>query len=168
MHQHHGAEPTPCTFGGVTPILPVRNLEAAIEYYVNVLGFKTDFIGPGRFASVSRDRCALFLSEGDQGNPGVWVWIGVNDVETVLTELRSRGCEVRHPPTNYSWAYEMQLEDPDGNVLRVGSEPRADRPDADSWRDMHGDLWRRSQTGEWSVVEPGRPRRVRRSVRRVK
>jgi len=28
------------------------------------------------------------------------------------------------PPQNYSWAYEFRVEDPDGNVLRVGSEPR--------------------------------------------
>jgi hypothetical protein len=25
-------------------------------------------------------------------------------------------------PTKYPWALEMQLEDPDGNVLRIGSE----------------------------------------------
>jgi hypothetical protein len=29
-------------------------------------------------------------------------------------------------PTNYSWAVEMQIEDPDGNVLRLGSEPRTE------------------------------------------
>lgn len=33
------------------------------------------------------------------------------------------GVPVRMPPTNYPWALEMHLEDPDGNVLRLGSEP---------------------------------------------
>jgi predicted enzyme related to lactoylglutathione lyase len=141
------------TLGGVTPILPVRQLEASINFYVKVLGFSVDFVGPGRFASVSRDRCHLFLCENCQGNPGVWVWIGVDDVERLLEECRTKGIEARHPPTNYSWAYEMQLEDPDGNVLRVGSEPRSDRPEADSWRDMHGVRWTRSAEGEWSRVD---------------
>ena len=35
-----------------------------------------------------------------------------------------RGAPIRLPPTNFSWALEIQVEDPDGNVLRFGSEPR--------------------------------------------
>jgi hypothetical protein len=34
----------------------------------------------------------------------------------------------------------MQVEDLDGNVLRVGCEPRPDRPFG-PWRDMRGDFW---------------------------
>jgi catechol 2,3-dioxygenase-like lactoylglutathione lyase family enzyme len=29
-------------------------------------------------------------------------------------------------PTRYPWAYEMRVQDPDGHVLRFGSEPRPD------------------------------------------
>jgi predicted enzyme related to lactoylglutathione lyase len=140
-------------FGGATPILPVRQLEASIEFYVKKLAFAVDFIGPGRFASLSRDRCHLFLSEDDQGNPGTWVWIGVDDVEALLEEYRAKGNDARHPPTNYPWAYEMQIEDPDGNVLRLGSERRADRPDGTSWRDMRGTRWERSAVGEWARID---------------
>ena len=32
------------------------------------------------------------------------------------------------PPTNYSWAYEFKIQDPDGHVLRFGSEPLKDVP----------------------------------------
>ena len=28
------------------------------------------------------------------------------------------------PPTTFPWALEMQIEDPDGNVLRIGSDPK--------------------------------------------
>jgi hypothetical protein len=28
------------------------------------------------------------------------------------------------PPTRYTWALKMQIEDPDGNVLRMGSDPK--------------------------------------------
>jgi predicted enzyme related to lactoylglutathione lyase len=130
-------------FEGVTPILRVGKLAASIEYYVGVLGFKVDWRYEGIIASVSRDRCHIFLCEGDQGNPGSWVWIGVGDAEALFEEYKSRGAKVRNPPGNFPWAYEMQIEDLDGNVLRMGSEPKPGGA-AGKWRDMHGDLWERT------------------------
>jgi catechol 2,3-dioxygenase-like lactoylglutathione lyase family enzyme len=127
-------------FEVVTPILRVQNLSASIDYYVKVLGFKLDWEYPGIFASVSRSRCTIYLCEGDQGNLGTWVWIGVADIEPLFEDYRGRGAKIRHQPTNYSWAYEMQIEDPDGHVLRFGSGPKADQPFGE-WLDMHGNKW---------------------------
>jgi predicted enzyme related to lactoylglutathione lyase len=136
-------------FEGVTPILRVRTLKASIEYYVKVLGFKVDWGDPEKFfASVSRDRCHIFLSEGDQGNAGSWVWIGVEDAAALFEEYRAKGAKIRHAPTNYEWAFEMQIEDPDGNVLRMGSEPKEDQPMGE-WLDMRGDIWGRTPGGGW-------------------
>lgn len=129
-----------------TPIFRVESLRAAIDHYVNVLGFKLDWEGPGVFASVSRDRCCIFLSVGDQGHAGTWTWIGVNDADALAAELRAKGAKIRHPPTNYSWAYEMQVEDLDGNVLRFGSEPLEDQPFGE-WLDMNGRVWPPGPTG---------------------
>ena len=124
-------------FAGATPIFRVQSVSASIDYYVRCLGFKVDWQAPP-IASVSRGHCHIFLSEGDQGNPGTWVWIGVDDA--LFEEYRARGAKVRHPPTNYSWAYEMQVVDLDGNVLRLGSEPRENEPIGE-WLDMHGRRW---------------------------
>jgi catechol 2,3-dioxygenase-like lactoylglutathione lyase family enzyme len=128
------------TFGNPNPILLVVSLPAAIEYYVNVLGFRFNWKHGDFFASVCRDRCNIFLSEGDQGHAGTWVWIGVNDVTVLETEFRARGAKIRHSPTNYSWALEMHVEDLDGNVLRFGSDPIQNQPYGE-WLDMHGRLW---------------------------
>ena len=133
-------------FGGVTPILNVQNLEASIAYYVNALGFKVDWEHRDVIASVSRDHCGIFLCEGDQGHPGSWVWIGVGDVDALFEEYKNSGTRVRHPPTNYAWAREMQVEDPDGNVLRFGSDPKPDEP-LGEWLDMHGRRWATSADG---------------------
>jgi len=141
-------------FECVVPILRVRSLPASIDYYVNVLGFKVDWHEPGIMASVSRDRCHIMLCEGDQGNPGTWVWIGVEDCQRLFEEYKSRGAKVRHPPTNYQWAYEMQIEDPDGNVLRMGSDPKPGQPIGE-WLDMRGDIWVKSPAGGWTRVERG-------------
>ena len=117
----------------------MRSIAASIDYYVSVLGFK--LAGSKAFSLQSRAIvCHIFLCEGDQGNPGSWVWIGIGDLEALFEECKSRGAKVRHPPTNYSWAYEMQIEDLDGNLLRLGSDPKPGLA-VGEWLDMHGDLW---------------------------
>jgi hypothetical protein len=105
-----------------------------------VLGFTIDWHYEGIIASVNRDQCCIFLSEGDQGHPGAWTWIGVPDAAALHDELRARGATIRHPPTSYPWAYEMQVADLDGNVLRLGSEARHDQPPG-PWLDMYGRSW---------------------------
>jgi hypothetical protein len=42
----------------------------------------------------------------------------LRDAQALFEEYRRKGAKVRHPPTNYSWAYETQI-DLDGNVLRT-------------------------------------------------
>ena len=77
-------------FHRVTPVLRVNDLEASLNYYVGVLGFKMNWRDDdgNSFASVSRGDCHLFLSVGDQGNPGSWMWIGVSDVDALHEELK--------------------------------------------------------------------------------
>ena len=66
-------------------------------------------------------------------------------------EYEASGAQIRNPPTNYWWAYEMQIEDLDGNVLRIGSDPKEGEPFG-SWLDMHGDRWIQSEDGDWTRV----------------
>jgi len=140
------AKASAVAFEGVTPILRVRSVAASLDYYVQKLGFKIDWHAPS-FASVSRGRCHIFLSEEDQGNPGGWVWIGVEDADALFEEYRSSGAKIRHRPTNYDWAYEMQVEDPDGNILRMGADQKQDQP-VGEWLDMQGRRWK-FEGGEW-------------------
>jgi catechol 2,3-dioxygenase-like lactoylglutathione lyase family enzyme len=112
----------------IIPILRVNSLAASIHYYVNVLGFRVDWGGEDQstFASVSRDGRSIMLSQGEQGQPGTWLWIGVENIEPLYADYSAKGVKFREPPTNYPWAYEMKVEDPDGHVLRFGSEPKAE------------------------------------------
>jgi predicted enzyme related to lactoylglutathione lyase len=126
-------------FEGVCPIVRVTSVTKSVEYYVHALGFKIDW-QTQYFVSVSRDRCHIFLSEGDQGNPDGWVWIGVEDSNALHEEYQRSGAKIRHPPTNYPWACEMQVEDLDGNILRMGSDSRKDEPFGE-WLDMYGKVW---------------------------
>lgn len=135
-------------FEGVNPILRISDVKTSVEYYTEVLGFHVDW-KTAIFASVSRDNCHLFLSQGDQGRTGGWVWIGVEDVEALFAEYQASGAKIRHPPTNYTWAREMQVEDPDGNILRMGSETREGDPIGE-WLDMDGVSWLPTADGGWT------------------
>lgn len=122
-------KPTPGTinFHAAVPILRVRRHAVSLDFYVRVLGFRVDWNLAG-MASVSRGCCSLMLCEGLQGQPGTWVWIGVGDAEALHREFVAEGALIRLPPTNYPWALEFHLEDPDGHILRFGSDPLADQP----------------------------------------
>ncbi|MHC4946855.1 MAG: VOC family protein [Planctomycetota bacterium] len=126
-------------FGSAAPIFRVQDVRASLDYYRSILGFESDW-DAGGMVSVSRDDCTIFLTEWDQGQRGTWAWIGVKDCAALHEELAGRGARVRHRPTNYPWALEMQIEDLDGNVLRLGSEPRDDVPFG-QFLDAKGVLW---------------------------
>jgi catechol 2,3-dioxygenase-like lactoylglutathione lyase family enzyme len=127
-------------FHHASPILRVNDLNKSLKYYVQVLGFVIDWEYPGIIGSVSRGKCNLMLAEGDQGNTGSWVWIGVGDAQELYEEYLGTGAIIRQAPTNFSWALEIQVQDPDGNVLRFGSDSLANVAYG-PWMDMRGKLW---------------------------
>lgn len=111
-------------FENSQPILRVEDMRKSLHFYVDQLGFKNVSWGDDNFTSVSRDRAAIYLCRGGQGHVGGWIWIGVEDVEKLESECRAQGVAIRMPPTNFPWALEMHVEDPDGNVIRFGSDPK--------------------------------------------
>jgi predicted enzyme related to lactoylglutathione lyase len=118
------ANPPRNRFECINPILRVENMEVSLQFYVNALGFENATWGTDDFTSVTRDGASIYLCRGSQGLGKAWVWVGVDDVEKLHQDYQARGLKIRLPPTNYPWALEMQIEDPDGNVLRLGSEPK--------------------------------------------
>ena len=110
-------------FECIDPILRVEDMQASLRFYVDVLGFKNASWGNDDFTSISRDGQGLYLCRGGQGRGGAWLWVGVDDVRSLYEEYKAKRVKILMPPTNFLWALEMQIEDPDGNVLRMGSEP---------------------------------------------
>lgn len=55
-----------------------------------------------------------------------WMWIGLED-DSLFDEFRSKGAKVLQEPKNRSWANEMKIADIAGNVMWLGTEPRADK-----------------------------------------
>ena len=113
----------------IHPILSVKDMAVSRNFYVNVLGFKEADWGDDNFTSMTRDNCGMYLCRGQQGNPGTWIWVGFDgDIFSLHEELKEKGVTIRQPPTNHPWAMEMQIEDPDGHVLRLGTDPNENEP----------------------------------------
>ena len=116
----------------VTPILNVKDIPISLAFYVDILGFKNAEWGDDNFTSINRDNTGLYLCRGGQGVSGTWIWVGFDgDIFSLYQKLKSLGIKIKIPPTNFSWAYEMQVEDPDGHILRFGTDPSDKEPFAD-------------------------------------
>jgi catechol 2,3-dioxygenase-like lactoylglutathione lyase family enzyme len=117
-------DPSLVHFENSAPVFRVENMQASLEFYLRLLGFQNAAWGGEDFTHIRRDRAGVYLCKGGQGRGGAWAWVGVEDVDRLHEEYQQRGVPIRLAPTNFSWALEMHVEDPDGNVIRFGSDPR--------------------------------------------
>ena len=119
----------PIRLENIHPILSIKDMDRSRAFYLDILGFKETDWGTNEFTSISRDGSSIYLCRGAQGNPGTWVWVGfAGDIFELHQRLKSKGVVIHQPPTNYSWALEMQIEDPDGHILRFGTGPDNTKP----------------------------------------
>ena len=130
-------------FEHANPILNVADLARSVAYYVDVLGFANADWGGKDFTCVSRDGASIYLSEGDQGHPGTWVWVGVGDVEALHAEYEQSGARILQPPENFPWACEMKLATRMGTCFDLGRIPRTNRIARDHDHHERHLLWRR-------------------------
>jgi len=111
-------------FEHANPILSVADMKRSLRYYLDVLGFTNAEWGGDDFTCVTRDGASIYLSQGGQGHSGTWVWLGVEDVGALHEEYKESGAQILQPPETFPWALEMKVGDPDGHVLRFGSDPK--------------------------------------------
>jgi hypothetical protein len=113
-------------FEGVTPVVPVRNLTAALERYGR-LGFSVRPYGHGTgYGYADRDSVSIHLSEWNEHDPartGSVVYLYVSDADAVHAEWADAQVEGRlgdPRDTDYGMR-EFGYVDPDGTLHRVGS-----------------------------------------------
>lgn len=112
------------------PQLLVANLDDALTFYTERLGFATDFVYEGFYAGISRDgaiihlKCAPSLAgetEHRRQNEHLHAYLEVTGVEDLHRDLVDRGAPIAKPLGTRPWgAVDFYVEDPDGHVLCFG------------------------------------------------
>jgi len=118
----------------INPSLDVQDLPASVRYYVEVLGF-AGYVETPALGIVESDGHQIHLRNGGRDSSPTRVWIGVEDVAVLYEQYTARKVKLAQEPTNYTWAYQMIVEDLDRNLLVFGSAPLDDEPfhDQNAW-----------------------------------
>jgi catechol 2,3-dioxygenase-like lactoylglutathione lyase family enzyme len=112
---------------GIAPQLLVDDLDRAIAYYCDKLGFEFDFKYEDFYAAVSRDGFAIHLKcapksaadkEYRKQNEHLDAYISVLGVRDLFRELEMRGARVTTPLEERPWScVDFYVEDLDGNIV---------------------------------------------------
>ncbi len=114
-------------FTGIAPQFLVDDLDRAIAYYCDKLGFELDFNYQSFYASVTRNGFGIHLKhapklaadrEFRKQNEHLDAYISVSGIRSLFSELEMRGAQVIKPLEERPWAcLDFYVEDPDGYIL---------------------------------------------------
>jgi len=112
----------------------VDDVDAAIAFYCEKLGFKEVMHPAAMFAMLSRGELRLVLSapnptpgggqpmpDGAQQEPGGWnrFAIEVDDLDAMVERLRKQGAHFRNDIVTGAGGNQILLEDPSGNPIEL-------------------------------------------------
>jgi len=101
------------------PVLFVSDVNRAIRFYVDMLGFEKRWHsgdGAGKVCQVNRSDCEIILCEDDTHRDKARLFIELT--ADGLTDLRRELVEHSVPSKETWWGYDtLQIDDPDGNEL---------------------------------------------------
>jgi uncharacterized glyoxalase superfamily protein PhnB len=111
----------------IAPQFLVDDLDKAVGYYRDKLGFATDFVYDSFYAGISRDGAPIHLKCAPKTlsdrthrkrNEHLDAYIDVSGLEALFEELQSRGASIVKPLEHRPWACkDFYVEDVDGYLL---------------------------------------------------
>jgi catechol 2,3-dioxygenase-like lactoylglutathione lyase family enzyme len=118
----------------------VDDVDAAVAFYTNHLGFSPISNAAPAFADVARGSLRLLLSgprssagrpmpDGQEPAPGGWnrIQLVVNDLAAEVSRLRADGLQFRNEIVKGPGGSQILLEDPSGNIVEL-FEPATSGP----------------------------------------
>jgi catechol 2,3-dioxygenase-like lactoylglutathione lyase family enzyme len=119
------------TFYGVRYI--VSDVDAAVSFYKDLLGFTVDMQAGQGFAKLSKGHLHLYLNkpgaggagqrmpDGDVPAPGGWnrIQLQVNDIEAFVATLKTKKAQFRNEVVTGVGGKQILLLDPSGNLIEL-------------------------------------------------
>ena len=105
----------------IAPELPSANLDDALAYYEQKLGFEVTMRLPGNaYAIVERDGVAIHLfQDGATKSSAVGVHIFTSDLDQLFAELRAAGATITQGIVRKPWGNrDFRVRDEFGNELK--------------------------------------------------
>ena len=110
----------------------VNDVDAAIDFYTNQLGFDLEEHMGAPFASVSYGDLTVWLAgpgssarrpmpDGRLAEPGGWnrLVIEVTNIDDLVAKLQSMGVVFRNQPLRGPGGTQVVIEDPSGNAIEL-------------------------------------------------
>ena len=108
----------------------VADINKAVEFYRDNLGFEVEMHNPGKFAALLRDDLTLYLSAPGAGSggqaggdpkPGGWnrFMIVTAGLDTLINRLHAADVTFRGDISDGGAGRAILLEDPSGNVIEL-------------------------------------------------
>ena len=111
------------SFREAFPIFHTTDLERAVGFYVERLGFEERYRLEGQFVAVGLGPFEIgFAASKAIDPPGrVALWLYCDDVDAEIEALRAAGAEIAREPADMDWGERMaSIRDPDGNEILLG------------------------------------------------
>lgn len=115
----------------------VNNVDEAIPFYTEALGFKLEMHPAPGFAALSKGSLRLLLNQPNAGGagqpmangqmptPGGWnrLQIEVKDLEALVQKLKAAGYQFRSEIIKGNGGNQILVEDPSGNPIELFEPP---------------------------------------------
>jgi uncharacterized glyoxalase superfamily protein PhnB len=124
------------TFPTPIPEIPAADVDKAAAYYVNTLGFTSDWgDDQGGIAGISRGNCRLFITNQSFQEPHsnigpILFWLNLDskaEVDELFAKWKAADAKIISEPEDKPWMLrEFIAADLDGNLIRVFYDFRGD------------------------------------------
>jgi len=113
-------------FEAVTPRLPVSDVEQALAFYLDRLGFQLGWKWghPVTHANVCRDCISLDLIASPAGRATAMAYVHLSGVDAYYSELQGRGVAIGELGDRPYGMRDFEVVDPNGNRLAFGEPTR--------------------------------------------
>jgi predicted enzyme related to lactoylglutathione lyase len=111
------------TIRQMSPQLLVADLERAIQFYTDNLGFEVAFRYEDFYAGIVKDGFSIHLkiSENPEANKkqqdDLDITFSVENIEAIYAELSAKLVTIIQPLRQMPYGYEFYMADADGNVI---------------------------------------------------